>query len=270
MSSVWTAGRWVGEALLAPFGWLPQSWGLMALSAVLGVVLLGAFRLVTPQRRLRLVKDQMSACVYELRIFSASPLLVLWAQGRALKFTVIYLLLALPSLVVLAPVVGAVAARASLRYEVRSLDVGEQALVSFSLAGTPTKRPVVKAVGKGLQVIPPLVMMNRDGHLEGTVRVRGAAAGEHQLSIQVNGATAHKTVSVGGGGPVSWYRARANSASTLLSREPALPAGSAVSSIFVDYPAREPPWPGLPWWAVLLVISMAAAFALRRRLGVVF
>ena len=266
MSSIWSAGRHLGDVLLAPFGWLWPPVALVALSVVLGVALLGAFRLLTPQARLRRVKQQMSACVHELRLFSASPLIVLWAQGRALTLTALYLLLALPSLLVLAPVMGAVASRAALLYEVRPLGIGEETLVSFSLDGVPATRPEVKAAGKGLRLIPPLVMVGNQGHL----RLRAVSPGEHRVTISVGKAAAHKTVTVGGVGPVSWRRARANDASTMLSREPPLEANGPVSSITVDYPEREPPWPGAPWWAHLLLISILAALALRRRLGVVF
>lgn len=258
--------RGLGDALLALFSWLPPFWGLAALSAVLGVALLGAFRLLTPQGRLRRVKDRMSACVYELRIFSADPVLVLRAQGRAVKLTGLYLLLALPSLVALAPVVGALAARAALRHELRPLAVGEETLVTVSLDGDSATRPTITA-GEGLTVLPPLVLVGRQAH----VRLRATAPGEHRLTVQVGPTRIPKTVRVGTShDPVSPYRARAGDAASVLTTEQPLPDGGPLSSIFVDYPAREHPWPGVPWWVHLLVISMAAAFALRGRLGVVF
>lgn len=271
MNVIWTAGRAVGDALLAPCGLLPPLWGLVLLSLVMGVALLGLFRVLTPQRRLRGVKHQMSATLYEMRIYSARPLIVLAAQGRALKLTAIYLLLALPSLLVLAPLVTALASRAALRYELRPLKPGEVALVHFSLQSqSPPGRPLVTS-GAGLRVLPPLVMVRHEqGARRGHLRLRARTAGTHKLTIRVGSQLVHKTVQVGGADPVSWHRAVARSPSALLSREPALPAGGAVEQIVVDYPRRDPPWPGCPWWVHLLAISMAAAFALRRRLGVVF
>lgn len=263
--------RFLGDALLAPFIWLPPLAGLVALSAVLGVVLLGAFRLLTPQRRLRRVKHQMSACVYELWLFSASPLIVLWAQGRALWLTAVYLLLALPSLVVLAPVVGAVASRAALWHEVRPMEPGEEALVSFTLDPLrAARRPKVEAAGTGLRVIPPLVLVNKGGRTEGHIRLGAVGPGEHKITIRVGQVQVHKIVEVGGSGPVSWRRARANDAQLLFSRETPLPTHGPLTSITVHYPDRAAPWPGTPWWAHPLLISMLVALALRRRLGVVF
>ncbi len=266
MSSIWALGRGLGDGLLALFAWLPPLWALVALSAVLGVALLGAFRLLTPQQRLRRVKDQMSACVYELRLFSADPVLVLRAQGRALLLTGLYLLLALPSFAGLVPVVGAVAARAALRYEYRPLQVGEETLLSFTMAGVQAKRPRVTA-GNGLKLLPPLVVIGKEGH----VRLRATAPGEHRLTVEVGQARLYKTIHVATGrAPVSPFRARAGDAASMLTTEQPLPHGGPVSLVSVDYPAREHPRPGVPWWVHLLVVSMAAALALRGRLGVVF
>ncbi len=265
MSNIWSMGRGLGDGVLALVSWLPPLWALVVLSTVLGIALLGAFRLLSPQYRLRRVKDQMSACVHELRIFSADPVLVLRAQGRALLLTGLYLLLALPSMVVLGPIIGAVVSRAALRHEYRPLRVGEEALVSLSLDGA-TVRPRV-TTNSGLTVLPPLVMVDGEGH----VRLRAASPGEHRLTVFLGQAEAHKTVQVGTDhAPVSPYRARAGDPLTMLTLEPALPERGAVARIKVDYPTREPLWPGAPWWIHLFVISMVAALALRNRLGVVF
>lgn len=78
--------RWVADLLLAPFFWLPPLVGLALLAAVLGLLLLVAFRWLSPQRRLARVKDQMMAAIYEMRIFSHAPRLVLAASARSLRY----------------------------------------------------------------------------------------------------------------------------------------------------------------------------------------
>lgn len=259
-----------GDLLLAPFMALPPLAGLALLSAALGVVALLAFRWLTPQARLARVKELMSSTIYELRLFSASPVLVLAAQGRALWHTLRYMALILPSMMVLLPLVVLLLFRASLFYEVRPLQLGEVAQVRLELADS-ARRPRVISASEGLQVVPPVVLVR--GTNEAYLRVRAVKPGAHGLQITVGAQAQRKIVHVAAGQAhqaVSPWRARAGSWNTLLSHEPPLPAAGALAAVYVDYPARDPLWPGLPWWLQLLVISMAAAFALRDRLGVVF
>ena len=266
MNTLWTMARGLGDLLFAPFAWMPALAGLIALSAVCGVVLLLAFKVLTPQERLRRVKDLMSSTIYEMRLYSAYPVRVLRIQGRAIILTVRYLLLAMPSFVVLLPVVGVLLLRASLVYEVRPLEVGERVLVSVTHDGGPTAKVSLEAVGEGVRVVRPLV--HRDGAVY--ARVQGVKPGQHLLKVGVGGSSVEKTITVDGGGGVSPVRAAAGSWELLLSREAALPTDGKVTGITVAYREEGLTWLGLTWWLHLLIISMVVALALRRRLGVVF
>ena len=268
MGALWNMARGMGELLFAPFAWMPPLAGVITMSALLGVVLLLAFRAVTPQARLKRVKDLMSATIYEMRLYSAYPGHVLRAQGRAIILTVRYLLLALPSFVVLLPIVGVMLARAALVYEVMPLEVGERALVKVSheTDARGITELAVQANAQYLRILRPHV------YLDGAVYVRVEAVKEGQTPIIVrHGKTSlEKTVNVGGGGGVSPVRVVAGTWETLLSQEDPLPAGGAIKSITVAYREEGLTWLGMPWWLHLLIISMAVALTLRRRLGVVF
>ncbi len=269
MAHLWTIARWLGDALFAPFAWIPPPGGMIVLSAVCGVLLLLAFRVLTPQRRLKRVKDLMSSTIYEMRLFSAYPGHVIRAQGRAILLTARYLFLALPSFVVMVPLVGLLLLRVSLVYEVRPLQVGERARVSIMLQGGAKQEQVfLEARGGGLKVIHPVVMLDGEAH----ARVEGLKEGRHTLVIELGGEKINKEVAVGGGGNIgiSPVRAKASSWTLLLSREDPLPSDGPISSITVHHAEQSLAWLGLPWWLHLLIISMVVALALRRRLGVVF
>lgn len=268
MGTLLPLGRALADGLLWPFMRLPPLWGLVLLSVVCGVVLLLAFRLLTPQGRLAVVKDRMSATIYEMRLYNAQPLRVLRAQGRAIGLTGAYLGLALPSFVVLVPVVGLLLVRASLLFEFAPLPPNEPALVSVELSRALPRAQLTVGGSEGLSVLPPVLHLEGGKRLE--LRVRAARPGSYALTVAAGGAKETKTVEVGGAAAVSLERTRAGDWSLLLGDEPPLGADSPVSRIAVAYPDREPIWLGLPWYVHLLIISMIAAFALRRRLGVVF
>jgi len=265
---VYTLLRTVGDAGLWPFAWLPDTLAVAALSVALGLLFLVLFRLVTPARRVRRVKELMSACVYEMRLFAARPALVLAAQLRALGWTGVYLVLALPALLLLFPPTAALLARGATRYEHRPLRPGEVTLASVTLSRPGQVR--VTAADDGLEIVPPLVTVRSQS--AAFVRVKALRPGEHRLRIQVaGGAALDKSVRVAahGRGPVSLYREAAPTWRTLLGHEPVLPGG-AVQRIAVDYPRETLHLLGLAWYWVVVLLSLVTAFALRRRLGVVF
>jgi hypothetical protein len=259
--------RSLGDLMWAPFALLPPLAAVLTCAVVLGLLLLLAFRLLSPQRRLRRVKEQMSACVYEMRIYAAHPGRVLAAQGRALALTALYLLLASPALVVMAPPVTAMLARAATHLEYRPLAPGEVAHLTVVLT-----RPVhqdklrIEAAGGGLEILPPVVLVRSAG--EAHVRLRARTAGRHGVQIHAGDETVTKQIQVGQG-PVSTNRSASGAAAQLFSREASLDAGGLVSRIQLDYPDRELSWLGLPWYGLLLLVSLVVAFAARRRLGVV-
>jgi hypothetical protein len=262
----------IGDAMLAPFVWMPPLAAIVALSVVSGLLFLLAFRAVSPRDRLRRVKELMSATIYEMRIFASFPRRVLAAQGRALALTVVYLVLALPALVLLFPPLAVLLARAATHYEYRPLRVGEVAMVTVDLDRQAADVAVeLRPDGSGLAVLRPVVQVR--SRARAYARVRAMKPGAHRIRVKVGEQLLDKSVRVeapGGAspGPVSLFRGGGLAA--LLSHEPALPDGSHVQSLAVDYPQRDETWLAMPWYVLMLAISLVVAFALRRRLGVVF
>ena len=267
MAHLWTAARWLGDALFAPFAWMPPLAGLISMSVVWGGGVVLLFRLVSPQQRLQRVKDLMSATIYEMRLFSAYPGHLIKAQGRAIVLTVRYLALALPSFVVLIPVMGLLLVRAALVYEVQPLPLGQRARVGIILADGIQGAVEVEPRTDGLRVVPPVVSLDGQAH----VRVEGAKPGRHALRIIAGNVTVEKEVAVGAvAGAVSPERSAPDRWQLTFSREPALEASDPVRVVTVNHPLESFTWLGLPWWLHFFIISMVVALALRRRLGVVF
>lgn len=262
--------RTIGDLLLAPFSWMPPLAAVIVLSLACGLLLLAALRWISPQRRLGRVKELMSATIYEMRIFSSRPGRVLAAQGRALVLTVAYLLLTLPALVVLAPPMGLMLARAATHYEFRPLEPGEVSVMTIQLDRAVSGREVrVRAEGAGVVIKPPVVVIQSQSRVY--LRVKAIKPGAHDVRIEAGDKqVVVKSVQVGrSSGPVSLYRTRGTVLAALLSHEGPIASGSRVLQVGLDYPQRTESWLRLPWYLVLLVVSLVTAFALRRRLGVV-
>jgi hypothetical protein len=269
MQQLIAGARALGDAGFFLWRAWPPWLGVLCLALLLGVVFLLVFRALTPQRRVRRLKELMAAAIYELRLFADSPRRVLAAQGRALLLALEYLAWSIPALLVILPLSAALLARGALVWEHRPLSVGETAVVAVAVDRAAPLEGIRLEAQPALRVVPPIVRV-RSSH-EVLARVRVMEPGEHVLRVRVDSARSprviDKSLSCGPSAAISLVRARGRSLAQLLGREPPLPDGP-VLRIEVDYPARELRWLGLPWYALLGLGVLVVALALRRRLRV--
>jgi hypothetical protein len=165
---------------------------------------------------------------------------------------------------------GLMLARATTHYEFRPLEPGEVGVMTIQLDRALSSGEVrVRAEGDGVAIKPPVVMIRSQSRVY--LRVKAIKPGAHDVRIEAGDRqVVVKTVQVGGTtGPISLYRTQGAALAQLLSHEEPISSGSPVLEVGLDYPQRAESWLGLPWYLVLLVVSLATAFALRRRLGVV-
>lgn len=261
------AGRAVGAAGSTIFSALPPLAGILCLALVLAIIFLLLFRALSPRRRVLWLKDQMVAAIYELRLFADSPRRVLLTQLRALRLALEYLAWTLPSLALVLPLAGVLLAQGILLWEHQPLATGEQALLCVTLEPDQSLSNVkIEALDRGLVLDPPATRIVSTREI--FQRVRALNRGEHLLSIRLGTQTVEKSFQVGGRGPVSLYRSRAEGWSSLLSLEKPLPQGCGIQSIHVDYPERSLSWMGLSWIAVFFGSSIGISLLLQRQLNV--
>jgi hypothetical protein len=167
---------------------------------------------------------------------------------------------------ILAPIVGLLLARAATLYEYHPIAPGDSALVKVALVEGEA-REVKFSAGKHLAVRPPVVrVQSLDAAF---VRIQGQREGTHEVAVTVGGQRVTKQLTVGRSNTaLSPTRVSADAWDLLLSREPPLQAGP-VRAVEVAYPLEAASWLGLPWWAILFIVSIIAAFALRGPFGVV-
>lgn len=256
--------------LLWPFGGLAPIWGLAAVAAVTGVVLLWAFGKVSNQARIRTLKARLKGHLLEMWIFRHDPVLVVKAQGRVLGNAVRYASHCSLAFVVLMIPMVLVMLQLHARYGYAPLEPGRSTILRVSYAG-PTdldEMDVRLEVPDGVRVETPALRMPGDGEVD--YRISADRPGLYELMLNAGDCSVSKRLCVGEGGPaLSPLRSRGWFERLTHPVVPGLPQGP-LRSVAIDYPAAEVRFLGMRmhWVWPFLLISIAAGLAVRRALKV--
>jgi hypothetical protein len=162
-------------------------------------------------------------------------------------------------------------AQMAARHQWRPLGVGEATLVRVALdnvgAHDLAKMHLDTTGGAAVEVGP------LPGREDVVWRIRGAKAGRYAMQVRIGDSLQSKELVVGASASrVSPVRpSRDWTAQLLYPIEAALPKGSPVTRISIDYPPLTNWFYGADWWIVsLLVISMATGYVFRSNFGVTF
>jgi hypothetical protein len=258
------------ELLLYPFDRLPRFWSLSAiavLTALLMVVIVGR---VTPQARIRRARARIAAAIYEIRLYLDSPRRMLAAQATLLKYSIFYVLLLVPALLVLAPILGLLYLHLDVRFGLVPAQPDTSVIVKVAIDREVDGYQVAAAeLPDGLDVTAPPVYVEDEARVYLRVDVR--KAGVHTLPIDAAGHRVTKEiVARRGAAKVVPERRRAHSALWAFGHERPLPGAGPVQMVSVAYPEAEQKWIGLsiPWWLYWLLLATLAALVLTRPLRV--
>jgi hypothetical protein len=268
------------DALFWPFLGLEPIWALIVISFVTGILMLWIFGKVSNQEAIRSVRDRIRGNLIGIRLFGDDLGILLRLQGRILRQTATYLGHSLvPVLVMLVPVV-LILTQMNLRFSVRPLEPGEQAVVSVRLRdASPMRERIRLEVPDGIALETPGVRIDdvEEDLREVAWRIRAEEPGEFKLRVDVGGDTVEKELSVGGGwGAVSALRTGRNFWEVLLwPGERPIASSAKIESIKVTYaslPLNFLFWDvnamASGWLIFFFIASIVFGYAFRRVLGV--
>lgn len=255
------------DLLLAPFGGMHPYWGISAVSAVAGVVLLFLFKYTTDQRKMRAVKDRLKAHFLEVLIYRDSFRILMSAQGNLLAQNARYTALVLPAALALTVPVLLILPQLELRYGHRPLRPGESAILAVRMVDRiPGEEVPVELVAPPGVVVETPMLRIRD-EMEADWRLRAEREGRYTLLLRVGQEEVRKELVVAAGqAKVPVRLSRPSFTEELLyPGEGPLPGSSLVQSVRIGYPPYE--FPRFPlsghWLVVFCVVSLLVGFALK-------
>jgi len=243
---------------------------LALISVLAGIGMLWVFRRASDQAAIRAARNRLKAHVYELRLFADEPSLIWRAQKGLLTGNLRLMRLTLRPAVVLALPFILLVIWLEPFFGKEPLPLGRPAILTVQLKhpvdpnGPP---PILQAPQEILVETAPVRSI---GDRQISWRIRPTRRVSGTLKVVLPNETLAKHVEAGPGLRYLVNR-RENS---LLARlwhpsEPGLSSGFA-EWIEIAYPSRQIRWFGIEfhWLVWFVLISMASAFLLKRRMGV--
>jgi hypothetical protein len=270
MNSVVKIVSSVFDHLLKPFDMLPATFGLFLVSAVAGIILLKLFGLVSNQRKIKTVKNQIKAYLLGMVLYRDDIRIMLGMQGRMLWENLKYLRLSLVPLIVLVIVCLPLMAQLNARYGYAPFRANEKVQI-FVQADEPSLLNGMSIhPGDGVNTISPALRIPEAK--EADWRIEVATAGNHTIEISSNGKKFAKRIVVGdeAGKKITPVRSAGLLDNIFYPGEDFLPKESGLELIRVDYPSGKVDVFGykMHWLWIFCIVSIVSALAFKRWLKV--
>jgi len=255
------------DGLFYPFvslnPWVP----MVVVSLLTAIFMLFIFRYTSNQKGIREAKDKMKAHFMEIRLFKDDFRLLMKAQGRILRYNLVYMKHSLkPMMVMIIPLV-IVLVQFNFRFGFRPLQPEERVIVrvKFSEALPLRSLGISLEAPEGLEVERPPLRIESLHEVDW--RLRAKEPGEFELKVRVGEEFFTKRIIVSD--ELCQLSPRRVSPSFvqefLYPSEPPLPSNSLVSYIEVRYPTSNLNLGGwnIHWLIVFFVLSIAFGFSLK-------
>jgi hypothetical protein len=243
---------------------------VLAISLIIGLVMVLVFRFTSDQAAIHLAKDRLKAHLLALRLFQDQISVVMRSHREILLGTLQYLRLTIkPLLIVILPLV-LVIVQCDRYLGLLPVSAGQPFLVKAQLANPDALSDPQLVLPRGLSQTAPAV---HDVSASQVVwRIVASRDGRYAVLIQIRDRQFSKSLIVGSGlcrlSPIRLRREFLRR--MLFSAEARLPDNSAIQSIEVEYPTREISFARVKWnWIWLFfVLSLVFGFLWKSVLGV--
>ncbi len=245
-------------------------WLVLAISILVGLVMVIVFRYTSDQKAIARAKDRLKAHLLAVRLFQDQLPVVLRAYGCILLGTGSYLRLAFTPLLIAIVPITLLIVQLDRYFGEMPFQAERTFLVEARVEDDALLEQLQLQLPDGLLSSAPAVHVPKDKTV--AWRVVAQQDGQFEVNVQAGGDSASKRVVVEPGlARLSPIRLRGHFWKRILeSSEPPIPGTSAISSIEVNYPARNIPFAWMEWnWIVLFfVVSLIAGFIFKSVFGI--
>lgn len=244
MSALNRLSNWLFDLTYAPMAGLPPWASLGVISAVIGVVMLLAYKYTSWQSQIGKARDEIKARMLAMKLFKDNLGVTLSAQGGVIWSSFKILLLSIPPiLVAMIPMVPLLAQLAG-RYQFAPLPTSAVSEVKVALSDAFAEKEQHGEAEVALEASDGVVVLDRwrsGDSRQVWWRVRADRPGMHTLTVRAGDQTFTKQLPVGEPGSIpaaispkltNHYTGMLDN-TMMLPREPAPPADAPVRSIEV-------------------------------------
>jgi hypothetical protein len=228
------------------------------------------FRYTSNQKAIRLAKDQLKAHLLAVRLFQDQLPVVLSSYRKIIAGTGRYLALAFKPLLFIILPLTLVIVELDRYLGATPFRTGQPFLVTAHTADPDSLNSLSLQLPPEMTTTAPPVHIPADSEI--VWRVVAEKDGNYELRIAVAGQTHFKRAVVSSASArLSPVRLRGEFWRRIfLSAEPALPDGSPINSIAVNYPSRNIrfAWTDWNWIWLFFVLSLVAGFFFKTILGI--
>jgi uncharacterized membrane protein (DUF106 family) len=256
-----------------PLAGMPPFWGMFAISAVTGVLMVIIYKYTSNQEGIARAKELIKAHLLETWIYREQVEVMLRAQKKVLWANLIYMAHNFKPLLVMMIPVLILLIDINFRYGLEPISPGQSVL----LETTRRDAVAIEEMDEAIEVPAGVTLDAPPVHIETlgkTIwRLKVNAPGRYILKIKAGGAEFDKSLDAGEQGPrVVSSRSQSVVDNIFYPGEPALPKEGVLKSIEINYPTQSPAIPGTPWrphWLIqYFVISIIFGFILKGPLKV--
>ncbi|HUB03187.1 MAG TPA: hypothetical protein VL983_10890 [Terriglobales bacterium] len=245
---------------------------VVALSVVVGFVMVVLFGYTSDQKAIARAKDQLKAQLLAVRLYRDQLDVVMGSYGKVLRGTGRYLKLAFkPLLYVIIPITILIV-QLDRSLGLKALAVDTPFLLTVRANSPDAMNNISIDLPSEIKADAPPVHVAAENEV--VWRLLASKQGSYEIKILADGQSASKTVRISSAlarlSPVRlrdhfWER-------MFLSGEPALPANAGIESISVDYPERNIALGiagyEINWIWLFFILSMIAGFVFKELLGI--
>jgi hypothetical protein len=243
---------------------------VVVLSISVGFLMVVIFRYTSDQKAVRIAKDQLKAHLLAVRLFQDQLPVVLSSYGRIVRGTGRYLRLAFRPLLFVALPLTLLIVQLDRYLGWMPLPTGQPFLIKACATNADALNTIELQLPRSLETTSPAVHIPTENEI--VWRVVATQPGSYDVGVGLAHQVFSKRLSVSSGlERISLARLQGHFWERLLvSGEAALPAGSPLQSIEVNYPVRSISFAGMEWnWIWLFfTLSLLAGFLFKSILGI--